>query len=178
VRIRDAVDGDVPSITSLSNALIATTTVAWTEHEEDVEARADWFRRQQRDGHPVLVAEVDGAVVGYASYGDFRDSAKWPGYRFTVEHSVHVDGAHHGKGIGLALMEALLTRAAGAGKHTMVAAIDAENEGSIQFHRTLGFVEVARMPEVGRKFDRWLDLVLLQRSLGPDEPTDGGMPRV
>jgi phosphinothricin acetyltransferase len=90
---------------------------------------------------------------------------KWPGYRFTVEHTVHVREDHWGSGAGRALMEELVERARAAGKHVMVGALDGANEASLRFHARLGFVEVARMPEVGRKFGRWLDLVLVQRIL-------------
>jgi phosphinothricin acetyltransferase len=165
VRIRDADDGDVPAISDLNNALIATTTVAWTEEPETLEHRRAWFATQQARGHPVMVVEVEGTVVGFASYDDFRDSKKWPGYRFTVEHSIHVAVSHAGRGIGRALLEALVARAAASGAHTMIAAIDAENTGSITFHEHLGFTEVGRLPQTGFKFGRWLDLVLLQRTL-------------
>ena len=100
------------------------------------------------------------------SFGDFRDSMHWPGYRFTAELSIHVRGDRRGGGIGAALMAALVERARGAGIHVLVAGIDADNAGSIRFHQRLGFVEVARMPETGYKFGRRLDLVLMQRILG------------
>ena len=100
-----------------------------------------------------------------ASYDDFRDSQKWPGYRFTVEHSVHVRESAWGNGVGRALMLALMQHARVAGKHVMVGGIDADNEDSIRFHDRLGFVEVARMPELGYKLDRWLGLIFVQRML-------------
>ena len=118
----------------------------------------------------MLVADDGDAVVGFAAYGDFRDSTKWPGYRLTVEHTIHVARSHWGTGVGRLLMEALLGHAAEAGKHVMVAAIDGENDGSIRFHERLGFVEVARMPDVGTRFGRWLTLVLLQRTLAEGDP--------
>jgi L-amino acid N-acyltransferase YncA len=166
VKIRDAVPDDVVAINALNNALIDTTTVAWTEIHEDLKVRQAWMTKQRQVGNPILVAEADGQVIGFASYDDFRDSSKWRGYRFTVEHSVHIDEAHHGAGVGRELMEALIARATEAGKHVMIGAIDGENEVSIRFHQRLGFTEVARMPETGFKFDRWLDLVLVQRVLG------------
>ncbi len=166
MRVRDATVDDVAAINRLYNALIDTTTVAWTEAHEDMATRRDWLDRQRRDGNPVLVAEDEGEVIGFASYDDFRDSVKWPGYRFTVEHTVHVDGECHGAGVGRALMEELLRRAAAAGKHSMIGAVDADNDGSIRFHQRLGFTQVARVPQAGFKFDRWLDLVLLQRIVG------------
>ncbi len=113
----------------------------------------------------VLVAEEQREVVGVAAFGWFRDVAKWPGYRFTVENTVHVREDRWGSGVGEALMLALIERARETGKHTMIAAIDSTNEASIRFHERLGFMEVAHLPEVGAKFGRWLDLVLLQISL-------------
>jgi len=163
--IRDAVDGDMPALRDLYNALIPTTTVAWTESLQTLRDRRAWFRRQQRFRYPVLVAETSSEVVGFAAYGSFRGSGKWPGYRHTVEHTIHVRQDVHGCGIGRGLLEALIDRAQSVDVHVMVAAIDAANSGSIAFHERLGFTVVARMPEVGRKFDRWLDLVLMQRIL-------------
>lgn len=168
VRVRDATTTDLPDICALYNALIPTTTVAWTEALDSLEDREAWFDRQQRDGFPALVAEVDGEVVGFGAYGWFRSDGRWPGYDLTVEHSIHVAESHWSRGIGRALLEALLDRAAEAGLHVMVAAVDGANADSIAFHERLGFTEVARMPQVGRKFDRWLDLVLLQRII--DDP--------
>lgn len=168
MRIRDCAEADLAATLAIYNELIPTTTIAWTEHAMTPDARRAWFAEQQRRGFPVLVAETEGddgppEVVGVASYGDFRDTAHWEGYRFTVELSIHVRGDHHGAGTGRLLMEALVDRARDAGVHVMVAAVDGDNAGSIRFHERLGFVEVARMPEVGAKFGRWLDLVLLQR---------------
>ena len=165
VIIRDAHDADMPRCRELYNALIDTTTAAWTEQQQTLDERQSWFRRQQRDGHPVLVAEDTSEVVGFASYGSFRGSGKWTGYRYTVEHTIHVDRDHWGQGVGRSLMEELISRARRDDVHVMVGAIDSDNIDSIRFHERLGFVETARMPEVGHKFGRWLDLVLMQRIL-------------
>ena len=165
MNVRDAVDDDMPALRDLYNALIPTTTVAWTESPQTLRERRAWFRRQQRAGYPVLVAEADGRVTGFAAYGSFRGSGKWPGYRHTVEHTIHVHEDSWGRGIGRSLLAALIERARADGVHVMVAAVDGANTESIAFHERLGFVTVARMPEVGRKFDRWLDLVLMQRIL-------------
>jgi len=165
MKVRDATDADLAAIKDLYNALIDTTTVAWTEERQTLRQRRAWFARQQRDGYPVLVAEHAGEILGFTAYGSFRGSGKWPGYRLTVEHTIHVAEEHWGTGIGRALLEELMDRAQSNGIHVMVGAVDAENTDSIRFHERLGFTEVARMPEVGRKFDRWLDLVLLQRIL-------------
>ena len=161
--MRDAVESDLPSITRLFNALIPTTTVAWRDHLATPAEMATWFAGQQAAGHPVLVATMGGEVVGYTAWTGFRYSDRVPGYRHTMELTIHVDADHHGHGLGRTLIEALIERARAVDVHVLVAGVDAGNAGSIEFHRRLGFTEVARMPEVGRKFDRWLDLVLLQR---------------
>jgi len=158
---------DAVAINALYNATVATTTVQWTEHLESVTTRQAWVEKHLDAGNPVLVAEIDYEVIGFASYDDFRDSTKWPGYRFTVEHTIHVEAEHQGAGVGRDLLRTLIERASAAGKHVMIGAIDGANAGSIRFHAREGFVEVARLPEVGFKFGRWLDLVLMQRVLAP-----------
>lgn len=168
--VRDATAADLEAIRSIYNALIPTTTVAWSEQLQTAAERAAWFERQSMRGHPVLVAEADGEVVGFAAYSDFRGAGVWPGYRYTVEHTIHVREAGWGRGVGRALLDALVERARSAGIHVMVGAVDAENTASLRFHERLGFVEVGRMPEIGTKFGRWLDLVLVQRILDGDPP--------
>jgi L-amino acid N-acyltransferase len=165
VIIRDAHAGDLHSITELYNAWIPTRTIGWTEELEKYDARGAWFERQRHNGFPVLVADEAGQVAGYTSYDHFRGEGKWPGYRGTAELSIHVREDYWGRGIGRALIDELVERARNAQIHVLVAAIDGENEASIRFHTRLGFVEVARMPETGQKFGRWLDLVLMQRIL-------------
>jgi phosphinothricin acetyltransferase len=168
VTVRDATPQDLPEITAIYNALLETTTHEWTETLHTVAEREQWLADQNRSGHPALVAIESGEVAGWATYGDFRDSERWPGYRFTIEHSIHVREASWGHGIGRELVNALVERARREGKHVMVAGIDAANTGSIRFHERVGFFEVGRLPEIGEKFGRRLDLVLMQRML--DEP--------
>ena len=172
VEVRAARASDLPATLAIYNELIGSTTVAWSEEPQTAAERRAWFDEQQRRGFPMLVAVDAGEVVAMTSYGDFRDSIHWPGYRFTVEHSIHVRGDRRGAGIGRILLTELMAQARRNGVHVMVAGIDAQNTGSIRFHERLGFVEVARMPETGRKFGRWLDLVLMQRVLAEaDAPT-------
>lgn len=161
--VRDANDDDVGAITRIANALIATTTIEWTDHPYTTDDRRAWLHYHRADGHPVLVAELDGEVVGLAAYSDFRDTRRWPGYDATVELTIHVDGAHWGQEVGRSLIDELCAQAAAAGVHAMIAAIDADNEGSIRFHERVGFSLVGRLPEVGHGHGRWLDLVLMQR---------------
>jgi L-amino acid N-acyltransferase len=160
-------------IGSILNALLATTAIEWTTAPRTTQDVLEWIR-----GHEtVLVAEDGGEVVGVAAFGWFRDVDKWPGYRFTVENTIHVREDHWGSGVGRQLMQVLIDKARNAGRHTMVAAVDGANEASIRFHQRLGFVEVARMSEVGEKFGRWQDLVLLQLHLDDrPAPPSAGVP--
>jgi L-amino acid N-acyltransferase YncA len=166
VMVRPATAGDAPEIAELQNALLGTTTIEWTETPHTPDDARRWID----DHDTVLVAEEGDDVIGVAAYGTFRDIVQRPGYRFTVENSIHVRQDRWGVGVGRDLMLALIADARDAGKHVMVAAVDGENEGSVRFHERLGFVEVGRMPELGAKFGRWLDLVLLQLRLD-DRPT-------
>jgi L-amino acid N-acyltransferase len=162
--IRDARAEDVPAILAIYNDVVATSTAIYRDLPTTLEERLNWFHDRVSHGFPVLVAEDDTpAILGFASFGDFRVGT---GYRFTVEHSVHVHSGRRGGGIGAALMATLIERAIQAGKHVMVGGVDAANEQSIRFHERLGFERVGHLKQVGYKFDRWLDLVFLQRSLG------------
>lgn len=163
MHIRDAEEGDLPAILAIYNQVIATSTAVYTSVPATMAERRAWLAARREQDYPVLVAERDGDVLGFASFGDFR---AWPGYRHTVEHSVHVGEGLRGQGVGHALMEALFPRAAALDKHVMIGGVDADNEASIRFHEKLGFERVAHFRQVGRKFDRWLDLVCLQRFLG------------
>lgn len=167
--IRPAAPGDAPAIATILNALLSSTTIEWTETPHTDQSIGYWLEEH----HTVLVAQEADQVVGVAALGWFRDALARPGYRFTVESTVHVREAHWGTGLGRALMEALIARARSSGMHVMVAAIDGANEASLQFHRHLGFTEVARMPEVGAKFGRWCDLVLLQLRLDDRQAPPG-----
>ena len=158
---------DLETITEIYNDAVANTTAIWNERLVDVDDRAAWLADRLRAGYPVLVASDGHDVLGYATFGDFRPH---DGYRFTVEHSVYVRSDQRGRGIGKALMIELIGQARAIGKHTMVGAVASENTGSIALHERLGFVETGRMPQVGMKFGRWLDLTFLQLILD-DRPT-------
>jgi L-amino acid N-acyltransferase len=160
--IDDATEADVPEIAAIYNDVIATSTAVFSEQPVTDEDRLAWLRARQEREQPVIVAREAGAVVGFASYGDFRS---WPGYRSTVEHSVHVAAERRRQGIGRRLVHEILRRARRAGLHVVVAAIDADNHASLRLHEELGFDRVGQMPGVARKFDRWVDLVLLQITL-------------
>jgi len=161
VVIRPAAGADARSIAPILNAFVSTTTIEWTETPQAEDRILEWLEEHDT----VLVVEDQGEVVGVAASGWFRDIVRRPGYRFTVENTIHVREDRWRSGVGRKLMGALIDAARASGKHTMVAAIDGANEASIRFHERLGFVEVARMPELGAKLGRWQDLVLLQLRL-------------
>jgi len=161
--IRDAQTRDLPQILAIYNDVIATSTAVYATEPTSLAERGDWFEQRRGRGFPVLVAVEGEAVVGFSSFGEFRGA--WSGYRHSVEHSVHVRADARGAGVGRALVEALFPLAAALDKHVMIGAVDAANAGSIRLHERLGFARVAHFREVGRKFDRWLDLVFLQRFL-------------
>jgi L-amino acid N-acyltransferase YncA len=162
VIIRPAGEDDLPGILAIYNDAVVNTVAIWNDAIVDLDNRRVWLEGRLRQTYPVLVAEEGTSVLGYASFGDFR---AFDGYRFTVENSVYVAEGARRRGIASALLVALIERAAALGKHVMVAGIAGENEISIRLHAKHGFVETARMPEVGFKFGRWLDLVFMQRRL-------------
>ena len=161
--IRPATPEDLPGILEITNDVIATSTAIYFDDPLTLENRKRWFEDRRLLGYPVLVAEAAGQVAGFSSFGDFRP---WPGYRFTVEHSLLVRDGFRGQGIGEGLVKALWPIAAALGKHMIIAGVDAENDGSIRFHERLGFAKTAHLKEVGFKFGRRLDLVLLQKAIG------------
>ena len=169
--IRDAVAADAEGIATIYNHAVLHTTAIWIEAPVDVANRAAWLAGVQRQGYPVLVAvDADASVLGYAAFGDWRP---FDGYSHTVEHSIYIRDDARGRGIGVALMEALIARAKALGKHVMIAAIDAGNPASLSLHKKLGFVEVGLLPQVGMKFGHWLDLAFLQLTLDERERPEG-----
>jgi len=157
--IDDATEADLPGIVAIYNEVIATSTAVFSEEPTTLERQREAFDRRREAAHPAIVAREDGVVVAFAAYGPFRP---WPGYRRTVEHSVYVSAPARRRGIGSRLVQELLERARSQGMHAVIAGIDADNEPSLRLHKQLGFEQVGRLPEVARKFDRWLDLTLLQ----------------
>jgi len=160
--VRDASEADLPGLLAIYNDVIATSTAIYSSVPVTLEERRQWWQARTAQGYPVLIARDAGGVAGFATFADFR---AWPGYRFTVEHTVHVRADGRGRGTGGALLRALLVRAAALGKHTMIAGVDADNAAAIRFHERLGFARAGQLHEVGHKFGRWLDLVLLQRRI-------------
>lgn len=177
--IRPAQAADLSGVLEIYNDVIATSTAVYSLAPSTLAERQAWFEARVAAGFPVLVAASGGAIVGFASFGEFRGT--WPGYRYSVEHSVHVRQDQRGRGVGTALVKNLFPLAAAMRKHVMIGGIDAANRGSLRMHERLGFEKVAHFREVGRKFDRWLDLVFVQRFLdarGADRADDRAVVRI
>jgi L-amino acid N-acyltransferase len=170
MEIISAEQPDLPGILAIYNHAVETTTSVYTEIPDTLEGRIIWWRGRLAQNYPVLVARAEGEVLGFSSFADFRP---WPGYLHSVENSVYVRHDVRGRGLGAALVSALIPRAEALGKHVMIAGIDADNAASIRLHERLGFERVAHFREVGWKFGRWLDLVFLQCRIGETVPEQG-----
>jgi len=155
--IRAATSKDAAVIAEIWNEIIRDPAITFTTEEKTTETILQMLEQQ-----PVLVADGDDQLLGFATYGSFRSG---PGYRHTAEVTIHLASQARGRGIGRKLLQSLLDQAGEDGIHVMVAGVSAKNPAAINFHQALGFTEVARMPEVGRKDGRWLDLVLMQKLL-------------
>ncbi len=161
--IRQARVGDAASVADIGNAIIRDSLVTFTTEERSTTAVATDIDAR---GPRFLVAESSGRVVGFATYSAFRAG---PGYAQSREHSINLAPEARGQGAGRALMTALENAARRDGVHVLVAGISSANPGAIAFHKAIGFVQVGRMPEVGRKWGKWLDLVLMQKILTADQ---------
>jgi L-amino acid N-acyltransferase YncA len=164
--VRPATRADVPATLEIYNHAVLYTTASYDLEPVSLETRLEWFDRKREADWPVLVIEDGTGVMGWATYGPFREKH---GYAGTVEHSVYIRDGLRGRGLGRALMTALIEDARAAGFHVMVGGVDAANADSLAFHARLGFVQVAHFRQVGRKFGRWLDLAFMQRHLSEEE---------
>lgn len=156
--LRDATSADAGAIAAIWNREIRDGVSTFNTVEKELGA----LKAAIASEAVYVVAEEDSEVVGFATFGPFRGG---PGYVHTMEHTIYLDEAARGKGVGRELMAALEAAAKERGVRVLVAGVGGENSAGIAFHKAMGFVEVGRMPEVGRKFERWMDLVLLQKRL-------------
>jgi phosphinothricin acetyltransferase len=161
VIIRDADERDLPAIAAIFNFEIAESAYVYAEVPLTLDDRRSWLQMHQSASLPVVVATDPGdatEVLGWAALSPYRAAS---GYRFTLEASVYVAHASHRRGIGRRLMAALDDAARARGVHAIVASIDSENAPSIALFERFGYVEAARLTEVGRKFERWRTQLLL-----------------
>jgi phosphinothricin acetyltransferase len=163
VVVRPAEEQDVPFITAIYGHYVLNATCTFELEPPDAHEMLMRFRKVKALGAPYLVAQLDDQVVGYAYAGSYRDR---PAYRHTLENSVYVAPDFHARGLGRQLMEQLIKAATGGNFLQMVAVVgDSGNAASIQLHERLGFRTVGVLEDVGFKFGRWLNTVLMQRTL-------------
>lgn len=162
ITLRDAAPSDIGAIAALWNPLIRDTVITfWPVERTDAEI-ATYMADRQSAGHPFLLAEEDGALLGYATYGQFRGGL---GYARSMEHSINLAPGAQGKGTGRMLMTAIEDHARAAGHRLMIGGITASNTSSLQFHARLGYAEWGRIPAAGWKFGQFHDLVFMGKDL-------------
>jgi L-amino acid N-acyltransferase YncA len=164
MEVRDAIESDLQRITDIYNEVLTTSTAIFNDRATTVEERREYWKSRVQQGYPLLVSVENDVVLGYATFGDFRS---WPGYRFTVEGTIHIHSSARRSGVGTALLKELAARAKTADKHVMIAGVDATNEASLKFLEGFGFKRAGHLHEVGYKFDRFLDLIFLEYRLTP-----------
>lgn len=168
--IREADEKDLKGILKIYNDAILNTTAVYKYKIQTLEERKQWYEKKKQDGYPVLVFEENNRVVGFATFGPFRES---PAYKYTVEHSVYVHKDYRNQGIATKLMENIIKIANEREYATIVAGIDASNESSIKMHERIGFQHSGTVTKAGFKFGKWLDLAFYQLNLtGPKIPSE------
>ncbi|KIZ45139.1 MULTISPECIES: GNAT family N-acetyltransferase [Rhodopseudomonas] len=164
VEIRPAVAADLAAITAIYEQAVRFGTATFELTPPDLAEMTRRFEALRDGGFPYLVAVRQGSIAGYAYAGPHRPR---PAYRFTVENSIYLDPAAHRRGFGTRLLRELMTQCEARGHRQMIAVIgDSDNAGSIGLHARLGFEMIGTNPNVGFKFGRWLDTVMMQRALG------------
>ena len=161
MQVRPANRKDLREILEIYNEAVLNTTASYDYEPRTLEHRTQWYEERAKARYPIFVAEDGkGQVVAWSALNPFHSRI---GYQFTAENSVYVAAEHRGKGIGKLLMPPLIEGAKARGLHAIIAAIDAQNEASIRLHAQFGFEKVALLKEVGFKFNRWLDVVYMER---------------
>ncbi len=160
--IRAATAADANEIAEIWNHYIRETLTTFTTAQKTVDGVAAMIAEKEALGHGTFVAVTDDGVAGFATYGQFRTG---PGYARTMEHSVMLRPGIAGRGFGRALMTAVEDHARAGGAHSIFAGVSAANETGRAFHARLGYAEIGRLPEVGFKWGRWIDLLLMQKML-------------
>lgn len=170
VIIRTATEADLPGILDIYNDAILHTTSVYDYKPHTLDMRTQWFIEQKKNDFPVFIAQLDGKIAGFASYGKFRLKA---GYKYTAEHSVYIHPGFRKRGIGKLLLAKIIETAGEKGIHSLVGGVDAENLASIRLHEYFNFKVAGHLHEVAFKFGRWLDLIFLELTLDtPENPED------
>jgi phosphinothricin acetyltransferase len=169
--LRDATPSDLKSMLDIYNDAIINTTSVYSYTPHTLEMRQQWYEEKIAKDIPVIVADIDGQVVGFTSYGPFR---AWPAYKYSVEHSVYVHRDFRNRGIAKKLLIRLIDVVNKKDVHTIIAGIDADNYASIHLHQQLGFQDAGHFKQVGYKFGKWLNLRFMQLILHNNlTPTEG-----
>ena len=169
VSIRPAIPADIAAITRIYAHSVATGTASFELESPDQAEMTRRMRAMLDDAFPYLAAEIGGAVAGYAYAAPYRPRRA---YRFSVEDSIYVDPSAQRQGVGRSLLESLIAESERLGFRQMIAVIgDSAQTPSIELHRAAGFRMIGNIENVGYKFERWLDTVLMQRALGPGATT-------
>jgi len=162
ISIRPALAKDVHRITEIYNEAIENTTATFDTEMKSVENRMDWFLSHD-DNHPVIVAETEDRVIGFASLSRWSERQAYNG---TAEVSVYIDRSNRGQGAGKKLLEVLTLEGEKAGLHTLISRITEGNLSSIHIHEQLGYEHIGVMRQVGRKFGKLLDVHMMQKIVG------------
>jgi L-amino acid N-acyltransferase YncA len=173
IKIRPATEADMGAIQAIYANYVLNSTASFEEEPPDVAEMSRRYADIIVRGLPYLVAEAKGKTVGFAYAGPFRSRSA---YRYTLEDSIYVSPDAVGKGVGRALLGAIIERCGTLGYRQMIGVIgDSTNLASIKLHETLGFRKEGVLKSVGYKFGRWIDVVIMHKTLGaPDAPPPGG----
>lgn len=157
--IKEAEEKDLPGILDIYNDAIINSTATFDTEIKNLDERKDWLNAHTINRLPVLVAKAGDVVAGWGSLSKFRDRFA---YRFTLENSIYINNQYKSCGIGRSIMKELIKRAKDSGYHSIIAVISSDNDISIKFHKSLGFVTAGEIKEVGYKFDQWIDVTYME----------------
>jgi L-amino acid N-acyltransferase YncA len=159
IAIRPATDSDAEAIRAIYNHYVLNDTCTFDTSEQPLDARLEWLKAHQAEGLPVVVAEEGGEVIAWGSLSRYHQRCA---YKSSVEFSVYVDHRKRRRGVGVSLVHELLSIARQSDLHCVIGLICSENKASLQMVESLGFDICGELKEVGRKFDRWLDVTFVQ----------------
>jgi len=162
VTVRIADSNDAEAIADIYNYEVENTTATFDLVRRTIDAQREWLAARTGAFSAIVAHDTEHGVIGFAALSTYRDRA---GYRTTVENSVYVRRDHQRRGVGRLLLGSLVELARDSGFHTIIARIDSQSHGSLALHRSLGFTEIGVEREIGRKFGRWLDSVIMQKML-------------